>query len=205
MEPEITPEQKDKLTTWAGERDAILLEISNLELDREQIKKENVGLTDSYTDIHNRMKVIQGGIEELKIKEAELPLLISKDVANLESKKTSLESEITNLAKIVTILTEQKRSLEQDVDFALATFSAVKDRTLFLDKIVDRVTQVSENNKKKIDDIVTDLGTSLEEIIKVNKKNVEETNVVIEKVPAMLIELQKNKLISHRQDIIRHN
>lgn len=205
MEPEITPEQKDKLTTWAGERDAILLEISNLELDREQIKKENVGLTDSYTDIHNRMKVIQGGIEELKIKEAELPLLISKDVANLESKKTSLESEITNLAKIVKILTDQKSSLGEDVAFALSTFSTVKDEALLLDKVVGHVTQVSEKNEKKINDLVTDLGTSLEEIIKVNKKNVEETNVVIEKVPAMLIELQKNKLISHRQDIIRHN
>ena len=39
MDHEITPIQKDQLNTWAGQRDAILLEISNLEL--EQGKNKN--------------------------------------------------------------------------------------------------------------------------------------------------------------------
>ena len=195
---EITPEQKDQLNTWAGQRDAILLEISNLELEQEKIKTENINLTSSSTDIHDRMKVIQGRIDELEKQEAKLPLLISKEVANLESKKTLLESEVTNLGKIITILVDQKASLEEDVSFALSAFDTVKDEALLLHKIVGHVTEVSGENIKKIDDLVIGLSKSLEEIIEVNKKNVYETNIVINKVPAMIMEAQKHGLIKNK-------
>jgi len=195
---EITPEQKDQLNTWAGQRDAILLEISNLELEQEKIKTENINLTSSSTDIHDRMKVIQGRIDELEKQEAKLPLLISKEVANLESKKTLLESEVTNLGKIITILVDQKASLEEDVSFALSAFDTVKDEALLLHKIVGHVTEVSGENIKKIDDLVIGLSKSLEEIIEVNRKNVFETNIVIDKVPKMIMEAQKHGLIKNK-------
>jgi len=198
MDQEITPEQKDQLNTWAGQRDAILLEISNLELEQEKIKTENINLTSSSTDIHDRMKVIQGRIDELEKQEAKLPLLISKEVANLESKKTLLESEVTNLGKIITILVDQKASLEEDVSFALSAFDTVKDEALLLHKIVGHVTEVSGENIKKIDDLVIGLSKSLEEIIEVNRKNVFETNIVIDKVPAMIMEAQKHGLIKNK-------
>jgi len=198
MNQEITPEQKDQLNTWAGQRDAILLEISNLELEQEKIKTENINLTSSSTDIHDRMKVIQGRIDELEKQEAKLPLLISKEVANLESKKTLLESEVTNLGKIITILVDQKASLEEDVSFALSAFDTVKDEALLLHKIVGHVTEVSGENIKKIDDLVIGLSKSLEEIIEVNRKNVFETNIVIDKVPKMIMEAQKHGLIKNK-------
>ena len=198
MDQEITPIQKDQLNTWAGQRDAILLEISNLELEQEKIKTENINLTSSSTDIHDRMKVIQGRIDELEKQEAKLPLLISKEVANLESKKTLLESEVTNLGKIITILVDQKASLEEDVSFALSAFDTVKDEALLLHKIVGHVTEVSGENIKKIDDLVTGVSDSLEEIIEVNRKNVFETNVVIDKVPKMIMEAQKHGLIKNK-------
>jgi len=198
MDQEITPIQKDQLKTWAGQRDAILLEISNLELKQEKIKTENINLTSSSTDIHDRMKVIQGRIDELEKQEAKLPLLISKEVANLESKKTLLESEVTNLGKIITILVDQKASLEEDVSFALSAFDTVKDEALLLHNIVGHVTEVSGENIKKIDNLVIGLSNSLEEIIEVNKKNVEETNIVINKVPAMIMEAQKHGLIKNK-------
>jgi len=198
MDQEITPEQKDQLNTWAGQRDAILLEISNLELEQEKIKTENINLTSSSTDIHDRMKVIQGRIDELEKQEAKLPLLISKEVANLESKKTLLESEVTNLGKIITILVDQKASLEEDVSFALSAFDTVKDEALLLHKIVGHVTEVSGENIKKIDDLVIGLSKSLEEIIEVNRKNVFETNIVIDKVPKMIMEAQKHGLIKNK-------
>ena len=198
MDHEITPEQKDQLNTWAGQRDAILLEISNLELEQEKIKTENINLTSSSTDIHDRMKVIQGRIDELEKQEAKLPLLISKEVANLESKKTLLESEVTNLGKIITILVDQKASLEEDVSFALSAFDTVKDEALLLHNIVGHVTEVSGENIKKIDDLVIGLSKSLEEIIEVNRKNVFETNIVIDKVPKMIMEAQKHGLIKNK-------
>ena len=198
MEPENTPEQNAQLETWAGKRDSILLEISNLQIGKESLEKVNKDLAASSTDIETRMNVIRGRIEELQIKERELPELIRKDVASLQAQKSNLESEIRLLSSLVPILTDQKDSLKKDVDSELAVFEAVKGTALSLEKVVSHVTAVSIENEKRIADIVDKLGTSLEEIVEVNRKNVKETNIVIEKVPAMLVELQKHKLIGKK-------
>ena len=158
----------------------------------------NKDLANSNTDIETRMNVIIGRIEELKIKESELPAVISKEVALLESKKTTLESEIPLLNKIIEILKPQKDSLESDIEKALATFNTIKEETLLLDKVVDRVTQISKGNTDKINLLVSDLETSLVEIIEVNRKNVLETNIVIDKVPKMIMEAQKHGLIKNK-------
>lgn len=198
MNPELTAEQKKNLVTWAEERDSILAEIAILKTEKENLQKVNKDLANSNSDIETRMNEVKGRIEELKIKENELPLVISKEVSFLQSKKNTLESEITSLSKIVELLTSQKISLEADVSFALAAFDVVKGETLLLDKVVDRVTAVSQSNTNKIDALVNDLAKSLEEIIEVNRKNVFETNIVIDKVPKMIMEAQKHGLIKNK-------
>ena len=174
------------------------MEISNLRLAKEQLQVSNKELANSNTNIVADMNVVKGRIEELKIRESELPLIISKEVASLQSQKSVLESEITLLSKLIEPLTIRKTSLETDVNSILSTFDIIKGETLLLDKVVDRVTQVSFDNVVRIDSLVNKLAVSLEEIIEVNRKNVFETNVVIEKLPAMLMEAQKHGLIKHR-------
>jgi chromosome segregation ATPase len=198
MEPEITPEQKAQLTFWAGQRDSLLTEISGLRAEKEKLEKENKEKAEASSEMETRMVRVSGRIEELQKKEAELPLLISKEVAGLESKKTVLETSIGTLEKLIVVLTTQKTSLESDVSLALSTFNTLKDEALTLDKIVDHVTRVSSDNIKSVDIFVNNLKASLEEIVEVNKKNVFETNVVIEKLPAMLVEAQKHGLIRNK-------
>jgi predicted nucleic acid-binding Zn-ribbon protein len=198
MNEELTTEQKENLKTWSEQRDSILSDISVLKTENEKLQKINNDLSNSNTEIETRMNEIRGRIEELKIKESEIPLVILKEVAHLQSKKTTLESEIDSLTKIVGILLSQKTSLENDVSLALSTFNTVKDETLLLDKVVDRVTTVSQNNSNRIDSLVNNLESSLKEIIEVNKKNVFETNIVIDKVPKMIMELQKHGLIKNK-------
>jgi predicted nucleic acid-binding Zn-ribbon protein len=198
METEITPEQKAYLATFAGRRDAALLEISNLQIAKEKLEKSNKEIAISYSDTEARMNKVLGRIEELTKKEAELPLLIARDIVSLESRKTCLATEVTSLTKMIDVLTVQKASLEKDVSSALTTFNTVKDETLLLDRVVDHVTKVSVDNARDINMIVADLKKSLEEIVAVNKKNVFETNVVIEKLPRMLVEAQKHGLIKNK-------
>jgi predicted nucleic acid-binding Zn-ribbon protein len=195
---EITPEQKAYLATFAGKRDAALLEISNLQIAKEKLEKEVKEISTSYSDIEARMNQVIGRIEELTKKEAELPLLLSRDVAQLESRKTCLETEIMNLTSLVEVLNAQKASLESDVSSALATFTAIKDQAMSLNYVVDHVVKVSEANLNKVDTAVSNLAKGLEEIVAVNKKNVFETNVVIEKLPKMLVEAQRHGLIRNK-------
>ena len=198
MNPEFTREQQDNLKTWAEQRDAILSEISNLKTEKEKLETLNKELAYSNLDIETRISGIKGAIKELE-SQASKPLeVLPKEVAFLQSKKSTLESEIENLSKIVDILTSQKTSLEADVSFALLAFEVVKGETLLLEKVANNVTTVSATNTARIELLVKNLATSLEEIIAVNKKNVDETNVVIEKLPAMLMEAQRHGLIKHK-------
>ena len=203
MDQEFTTEQKNQLVTWAEQRDALLLEISNLRVAEETLQKANKALAESNTNIENRMIEIRGRIEELKIKESELPPVISREVATLQSQKSTLQAEVADLKKLIDVLSVQKTSLEIDIAAALNTLNIVKGETLLLDKVVGRVTQVSQDNTSRIDSLVTNLATSLEEIIEVNRKNVFETNIVIDKLPKMLMEAQKHGLIKNRESIIK--
>ena len=194
----LTKEQKDNLATWAGQRDSLLLEISNLRREEENLRKSNIELASSNTDIEKRANEVRGRIDELRIKESELPLVILKEVAFLESKKAVLQAEISIHEKLIETLSARKKGLESDISLALATFDVVKGETLLLDKVVHNVTEVSSKNTAKIETLVANLATSLEEIIEVNRKNVFETNVVIQKLPAMIMEAQKHGLIKNK-------
>ena len=196
--PDFTKEQNDNLKTWAEQRDSLLSEISVLRTENEKLQKLNKDLAFSNLDIETRTSEIRGRLQELKDKENEPLNFLPKEVASLQSQKSVLESEITNLSKMVEVLTSQKTSLGADVSFILSTFEVIKGETLLLDKVVDRVTQVSATNATRIDLLVSNLAASIEEIIEVNRKNVFETNVVIEKLPAMLMEAQKHGLIKHK-------
>lgn len=195
---EISPEQKSHLETWAGQRDLLLSEISSLQNQKEKIEEGVKNASESYADIETRANQIIGKIGELDKKEKELSGLISKEVSGLQSQKSVLESEITNLTKLVSVLSGQKASLEKDVSFAISNYDILKSEALVLDKIVNHVTVVSSENVKKIDELVIGLAKSLEEIINVNKKNVFETNMVIEKLPKMLMEAQRHGLIKNK-------
>jgi len=204
MDEGFTQEQKAQIKTWAEQRDEFLLEISNLRVAKEGLQIDNKALAEANTDIEKRMNVILGRIKELSLKESGLPFIISKEIAALQSQKTTLESEVILINKIIEALTPQKISLEADISFALNTLEIIKGEALLLDKVVDRVTVISKENTDKIDLLVSNLATSLEEIIDVNRKNVFETNIVIEKLPVMLMEAQKHGLIKPRQAIIKN-
>jgi predicted nucleic acid-binding Zn-ribbon protein len=198
MNQELTFNQENNLKTWAEQRDSLLSEVSVLRTEVEKLQNISKDLSVSHTATVTEMNEIKGRIEELKIKENELLLITSKEVASLQSEKSRLEAVVPALEKLIEVLTSQKTSLEADVSFALSAFEAVKGETLLLDKVVDRVTQVSASNAARIDSLVDYLAMGLEEIIEVNRKNVFETNVVIEKLPAMLMEAQKHGLIKNK-------
>jgi chromosome segregation ATPase len=195
---DISPEQKAHLETWAGQRDLLLSEISSLQTQKESLIKDVQEIAASYTDIETRATQYVGRIEELSKKEKELIPLMTREVSDLKVTKSILETEITNLNKEISALIEQKASLEKDVSSAIANFDILKSEAMVLDKIVDHVTVVSDENSRKINELVTDLSKSLEEMVAVNKKNVFETNLVLDKLPKMIMEAQRHGLIKNK-------
>jgi len=198
MDQEMTNEQKKQLVTWAEQRDELLFAVSNLRTELEKLEHLNKEVAASKTTMEVEMNILTGRIEELKQKELDLIPLTTKENADLRNEKGMLQAEVAGLKLLIKNLISQKTQLMTDVDFALKTFESLRDEALKLDKIIGDVTAVSNSNAEKIDLLVANLAMSLEEIIEVNRKNVFETNVVIEKLPKMLMEAQKHGLIKNK-------
>lgn len=194
----MNPEQNEQLKTWAGQRDALLLEISNLRIEKERLEKANVEVANSNTDIISQVNKITGRIEELNKKEAELVTLQSKEISSLQIEKVGLESDVSNLWKIINLLSQQKETIQKDISSLTDTFVRVNNQVFDLDKIVDHVTRISTDNVTVFESLMSNLKKTLGELIDVNTKNVFETNVVIEKLPQMLVEVRKQHLMRNK-------
>ena len=187
-----------QLKTWTAKRDAAQKEIMDLQVKKEKLTAINNDLALSHTDLIESISKKKGILEEITKKEGEVVSLVSKEVSALEIRKTTLETEITSLTKIIELLTNQKTSTEKDVTLALKTFEVIDGKSRELEKIYDKAIKTNEENKRGISEMIADVKTSLVEMVEVNKKNVEATNVVVEKLPKMLMEAQRHGLIKNK-------
>jgi len=195
---EITPEQKEQLKTWAGQRDALLSEISALRDEKEGLEQKNREVADSNTEITASINKVIGRIEELEKKEKDLVTRQLIELSRIQVEKAGVESDIENLSKIVGILNSQKKNIEDDIVSLTDVFKKIDGQVSDLNKIVDHVTRVSSDNVVVFDTLMANLKKTLGELIDVNTKNVFETNVVIEKLPQMLVEARKQSLTRNK-------
>jgi len=194
MNDELTPDQKSQLLTWAGQRDAILLEISNLQSTKENLQAINKSLSDSNTDIETRLIEYRGRIAELLTKENDLLPLISKDIADLKEEKSVLQAEITSLNKLIENLSIQKTLLDTDVSFALSTFNSVKDESLLLDKVIGHVTTISGKNVTTINNLVESVKEGMQKLIDLSNIASSNSKTIIDELPKLLVESRRQVL-----------
>jgi predicted double-glycine peptidase len=194
MEP-LTPEQNNQIANWVVQRDAILLEISGLKTEQERLSKANKEIASSNVDIEQRIQQSIGRVSVMEEVEQVLGKKTNDEISDALIQKTSLESEIEGLKKVLNELTPQKNKLLKDIYLLTEVYNTVNDRVGVLDKVVDHVTKVSEQNKVVIDQMIESIKKSSQDIIDVNEKNVKEANVILDKLPRMIVELQKTKLI----------
>lgn len=195
---EITPEQKAQLSTWAGQRDTLLSEISSLRTEKEGLEKKNKEMSSSFARMNDEMNQVIGRIDELKRKELELVTLHSEEVSLLKGTKDGLKNDIQNLLNVINKLFEEKKNIETSISQSVDTFKKIDGQAGLMDKIVDHVGRVNSHNKNEVETLLSTLKKTVNELIDVSAKNVFETNLVIEKLPQMLVEVRKQKLMRNK-------
>lgn len=188
---ELSPAQKKQLEAWASQRDNILSEISNLNSEIEEKKKINKNLSDSNTDIETRINQSIGRLKEIENKEKERINLVSREILDLESQKSELENKIPSLKNTITSLSIERDTLMSVIENLTSVHDKVFDRTGALESIVENVERISSENLASIEKTFEILKESSKEIIEINKKNVSETMIVIEKLPRAILEYRR--------------
>jgi len=192
---EITPEQKAQLNSWADQRDSILGVISALKTEKESLVKTNIELGESNAEIQFSIAKGIGRIEEIQKQEEILGTKISKEVADLITEKTVLHTEIEAKKSEIISLNTEKETILDTMKIFIENNQKVFSQTGVLEEIVDKVTTVSKANIFEVENFMTNLKNSIQGLIDVNSKNIDQTNIVIEKLPRLFFEMRKPEVI----------
>jgi chromosome segregation ATPase len=202
MNAELTPEQKLQLDSWAGLRDVALAEISIARVEGEKLTKTNKDLVVSITKIQEEINQSLGRLDEMTKKEEEFDKLMRIDNAELSARQVGLQSQIYELEKEINILLSNKKVLTDTIDTLVDVHDKVFSRVSDLDKNIEEARRISSENLTETNNLLIALKGEFKKIIDVNAENVEKTNVVINQLPRIIFDLQKD--IFERKQFNRH-
>ena len=187
----MDPEQTKQLEGWATQRDAILRDIAVLDGEKEIKTKQNKELGQSNQEIEIKVHQAEGRIIALEQEEEKRKNLVSVDILNLEKQKTILESSITALSGDVKDLILQKNDLIALIQFLSHTHKEVFDRTGILHEVIGHVVKVSQEHVSELETYFGSLKKNIKEIIDLNSSNVQETKIILEKLPLAILQFRR--------------
>lgn len=188
---DLTHAQAETMQTWAQERDTLLGEISILASQKEAlgIELETAGL--NLDELSKTIESSKGRIKELAALEERTRGSLSVDIAELMVRKSRLEGEclvkdtesdwlsITNGEKVLAI------------DSFSAAHNIMQDQAKIVNDVVGQIIETSKTHLSDVKVIADEIKAITSEVIKKANENVEQTNIVLEKLPRYVFELQK--------------
>lgn len=192
MENSLTPEQKLQLGSWASQRDSILQEIAEKRVENEKLIEANKNLALSNTEIANKIQQSIGRLEEITKKEKEYISLITLDKADLISEKSVLQSDISYLKKEIELLKENRSVLIENNETLNNTYNKVFIRVSDTENIIEEVVRINSENAREVENILITAGSELKKVVDINSELVAKTNVVINKLPEIIFDIQRD-------------
>jgi chromosome segregation ATPase len=189
---EFTSEQKDQLKSWAGQRDTVLAEISVNKVENEKLSKANKELAASFTKIQDEINQCQGRLEEMTRKENEYNTLVALDNAELNSQKTYLETRVMDLKVEISMLESQKDSIVKDITILSDVSEKVFSRANVIDSDIEEIKKTNKDNLRESASLVGSIKDELKQIHELNASNIEKANVVINELPKIIFDLQRD-------------
>lgn len=191
MNEELTQEQKQQLVSWVSQRDSILVDIANKRVEQEQLTLSNKNLAASNAEIQGSISRSIGRLEELDKLEKEYEEIVSTTLATTLVQKTQLETEIQGLKKEISLLECERITLVGmfgDLKEIHAQYS--KDAN-DINRAVGETVQKNSQMTTEISNLLITLKDEIKKVIDVNTANVEKTNVVINDLPRIIFDLQR--------------
>ncbi len=199
---ELTPEQKKQIDSWTDQRDRILKDISDKKDGSERLTKTNNYLSESNTEIANKIQQSIGRLNELDRQEVNRATFVLKDVVVLDEKKSILQTEVCSLESDIIELTEKKDNLIKDISSITKTYETVFSRSGEIERIVSETAKINSSNARDIINMFNEASIEFKNIIDIGRENVAVTNRVIAEVPKMIVDIHRD--IIERKKINRH-
>jgi len=188
---ENTSEQLKAIQTWSEQRESLLFEIGSLSTERDRLSEAVTEKSHSLTDVALDISNAHGRLTILKTLEEHSRSSVSLDVAQLEARKSRLEAECVAEEEYLKIL--DFRCSEKVAE--IGVLSLAQDKMSNQSEVVDQIVgQVIEKSLSAVSDMkvfMADIETIVGHVIQKSNENVNQTNIVLEKLPRYIFELQK--------------
>lgn len=199
---ELSPEKKKQLDSWASQRDAILVDISNKKTENEKLTIANRELANSNTDISNTIQQSIGRLTELDAREKDRTKFISIENADLIVQKSMLQTEIPSLKSEIVSLTDKKNHLIDDISNLTKVHETIFSRASEIERIISETVKINSSNSSYIKNMLVEAAIELKNVIDIGRENVAVTNKAISEIPKMIVDIHKD--IIERKKISRH-
>lgn len=179
------------LQTWAEQRDSLHREIAAASSELEEKTKLNIQAGLDYAALQISIAEARGRLAELTSLEERTRTSVAADVADLIAKKSRLESECAG--KEEELKTFHTRIAERVVAIEILSnaYTKVTDQTAIVDQIVGQVIKNSNEYILRTTQSLHEVQNITTAVIEKSKENLKETNIVLEKMPKFIFDMQK--------------
>jgi len=186
-----TPAQKNAILTWTEQRDNLLKEIGVLNTEKEAIQKANKEEAASAEELRLKSAEIQGRLDMLEVLENRQKSSLSIEIVELEKRKSQLETEIEAKEAESKVFDKTKIEKMTSIELLSMVHTKVSEQTKVLEETVGKVIKSAETHTSNMVEMVSNIETIATQVIDKSNKNVEQTNIVLEKLPRYIFELEK--------------
>ena len=188
---ENTSEQLKAIQTWSGQRESLLFEIGSLSTERDRLSEAVTEKSHSLTDVALDISNAHGRLTILKTLEEHSRSSVSLDVAQLEARKSRLEAECVAKEEYLKILDFRCSEKVAEIGVLSLAQDKMSDQSEVVDQIVGQVIEKSLSAVSEMKVFMADIETIVGHVIQKSNENVNQTNIVLEKLPRYIFELQK--------------
>lgn len=187
----LTPQQIKVIETWTEKRDSLLREIGVHTTELEEKKKLSNEASLTYSDLEKRISEARGRLAELDALEERHKNSVSIEVSELEARKSRLEGECK--AKEDELVIFDKRGDEKLglIKTLSVTYDHMSDQAAIVDQVVGKVIAASHGAMSEVVELMTQIRTVATEVIDKSNANVAQANIVIEKMPKVIFDMQR--------------
>lgn len=187
----FTPAQLKQLQTWADQRDSLLREIGVYTVERDDRKKEAEAQGLALADLHRSISEANGRISELSALEDRTKNSVSIEVAELVARKSRLEGECEAKESELEAAKDVLAAVVSSTAELSAVHNIVKDQAAIVGSVLGSITDASITHLSDAKGIIAEIRTISAEVVEKANKNLEQTNIIIEKLPKYIFELQR--------------
>lgn len=187
----FTPAQVKALQTWTEQRDALLRDLGVYSAELETTKAADTAAGLALADKHRQIAEAEGRLSVLDRLEETKKNSVSIEVAELEARKSRLETECAAQEGEMNASKREQGVVLGSTTALIAANKMMGDQAQIVKSVVSDLIETSKLALSDTKGIMADIKTISDQVIEKSTANIGQTNIILEKLPKYVFELQR--------------